>query len=166
MPMDAAVPQVRLSAAEGTIIETCPGAAATIYEVAGRLAEQGGAALFIDYGHDAPRDGSSLQAVRAHRKVDPFSAPGEADLTAHVDFSTLAAVAQSRGCRWLGTVTQGRWLRSLGIEARADALAGFAPDKASAIHDAKDRLIGEGQMGALFKVMGLTAPNWPDGAGF
>ncbi|MEP7223026.1 MAG: SAM-dependent methyltransferase [Novosphingobium sp.] len=166
MPMDAAVPPARRDAPQGTIIETCPGAASVVYEVAGRLAEQGGAALFIDYGHDAQRDGSSLQAVRAHRKVDPFSAPGEADLTAHVDFSTLAAVAQSRGCRWLGTVTQGRWLRALGIEARADALAGFAPDQAPAIMEARDRLISEGQMGALFKVMGLAAPGWPDGAGF
>ena len=135
----------------------CPGAAAVVYEIAGRLNEQGGAALFIDYGHDAPRDGSTLQAVRAHLKVDPFVNPGEADLTAHVDFATLAPIAQSRGCKWLGTVTQGRWLRELGIEARANALADFAPDHAKALHDAKDRLIGEGQMGLLFKVMGLAA---------
>jgi NADH dehydrogenase [ubiquinone] 1 alpha subcomplex assembly factor 7 len=54
--------------------------------------------------------------VRDHRKVDPFANPGEADLTAHVDFATLAPIAQSRGCKWLGTVPQGRWLRDLGIE--------------------------------------------------
>ncbi len=165
-PMDAAVSEARRSAAQGTIIETCPGATAVLYEVAGRLVEQGGAALFIDYGHDALRDGSTLQAVRDHRKVDPFAMPGEADLTAHVDFATLAPIAESRGARWLGTVSQGRWLRELGIETRADALAQFAPQHASAIHAAKDRLIGEGQMGALFKVMGLAGPNWPDGAGF
>ena len=166
MPMDGAVPDARKQAPPGTILEVCPGAAATVYEVAGRLVEQGGAALFIDYGHDVIRDGSTLQAVRAHRKVDPFSTPGEADLTAHVDFATLAPIAQSRGSRWLGTITQGRWLRALGIEARADALAAFAPEHAVAIHAAKERLIGEGQMGALFKVMGLAAPAWPDGAGF
>jgi len=165
-PMDAAVPEARRGAAEGTIIETCPGAAATIYEVAGRLVEQGGAALFIDYGHDQVRDGSTLQAVRAHLKVDPFVNPGEADLTAHVDFATLAPIAQSRGCKWLGTVPQGRWLRELGIETRAQALAGHAPQHAAAIQTAMERLIGEGQMGALFKVMGLAAPGWPDGAGF
>ncbi len=165
-PMDAAVPEARRDAPDGTIIETCPGAAATIYEVAGRLAAQGGAALFIDYGTDEIRDGSTLQAVRAHRKVDPFINPGEADLTAHVDFATLAPIAQSRGVRWLGTVPQGRWLRDLGIEARADALAAAAPQQAAAVHAAKDRLIGEGQMGVLFKVMGLAAPGWPDGAGF
>ena len=165
-PMDAAVPEARRAAAPGTIIETCPGAAATVYEVAGRLIEQGGAALFIDYGHDELRDGSTLQAVRAHLKVDPFTMPGEADLTAHVDFATLAPIAQSRGCKWLGTVPQGRWLRNLGIEARAEALAATAPQHAAAIHAAKDRLVGEGQMGLLFKVMGLAAPSWPDGAGF
>ncbi|MBS0481840.1 MAG: SAM-dependent methyltransferase [Proteobacteria bacterium] len=165
-PMDAAVPEVRRAAPDGTIIETCPGAAATIYEVAGRLIEQGGAALFIDYGHGEVRDGSTLQAVRRHLKVDPFANPGEADLTAHVDFATLAPIAQSRGCKWLGTATQGRWLRELGIEARADALATVAPQHAAAIHAAKDRLIGEGQMGLLFKVMGLAAPTWPDGVGF
>ena len=165
-PMDAAIPEARREAEVGTILETCPGAQATIYEVAGRLAAQGGAALFIDYGYDAPRGGSTFQAVRAHRKVDPFAAPGEADLTAHVDFATLARIAEARGARWLGTVTQGRWLRELGIEMRADSLTAFAPEHAAAIAAAKDRLIGEGQMGALFKVMGLAGPNWPDGVGF
>jgi NADH dehydrogenase [ubiquinone] 1 alpha subcomplex assembly factor 7 len=165
-PMDAAVPELRRGAAEGTIIETCPGAAATVYEVAGRLVEQGGAALFIDYGHDSVRDGSTLQAVRAHLKADPFVNPGEADLTAHVDFATLAPIAESRGCRWLGTVPQGRWLRNLGIEARTATLSQSAPQHTAALEAARDRLTGEGQMGLLFKVMGLAAPTWPGGAGF
>lgn len=165
-PMDPAVPPALRNAAEGTILETSPASAAVLYEVSGRLAGQGGAALFIDYGHAEPRFGSSLQAVREHRKVDVFASPGEADLTAHVDFSVLAPIAQSRGVRWLGTVEQGRWLRSLGIEARADALAAFAPTHAAAIHAARERLTGEGQMGALFKVMGLAGPNWPEAAGF
>lgn len=165
-PMDAAIPEDRRDAPEGTIIETCPGAAATVFEVAGRLAAQGGAALFIDYGYDQVRNGSSLQAVRAHRKVDPFEAPGEADLTALVDFATLSHVALSRGARVLGIAEQGAWLRALGIDARADALARNAPEQADAIRLARDRLVDPAQMGALFKVMGLTAPDWPDGAGF
>ena len=165
-PMEAAVPEARRAAPLGTIIESCPGAAAVVYEVAGRLIEQGGAALLIDYGHDVLREGSTLQAVRQHLKVDPFTQPGEADLTAHVDFAALAPIAQSRGAKWLGTVPQGRWLRNLGIEARAAALAELAPPQAAAIEAAKERLIGEGQMGLLFKVMGLAAPSWPMGAGF
>ena len=165
-PMDAAVPEIHRHAPEGSLIETSPASAAVVYEIAGRLAMQGGAALLIDYGHTAPQLGSTLQAVRAHRKVDVFATPGNADLTAHVDFSALAGIVLARGVRWLGTVEQGRWLRALGIEARAEALAHHAPAQAHAVRDACDRLIGEGQMGALFKVMGLAGRNWSAGAGF
>ena len=94
------------------------------------------------------------------------AAPGEADLTAHVDFATMADIARSRGARWLGTVPQGAWLRALGIEARAAALADFAPQHRDALMRAKDRLTGDGEMGLLFKVMGLAGPDWPDGVGF
>jgi NADH dehydrogenase [ubiquinone] 1 alpha subcomplex assembly factor 7 len=165
-PMDAAVPEGRRGADAGTVIETCPGAAAAVSEVAERLARQGGAALFVDYGHAEPRTGSTLQAVRAHRKVDPFDAPGEADLTAHVDFATLAGIAASHGARWLGTVPQGVWLRALGIEVRAAALASAAPGLREALARDVERLAGDEQMGQLFKVMGLAAPGWPDAAGF
>ena len=165
-PRDSALPEARRGEPEGTLIETSPAAAAIVYEVAGRLVEQGGAALFIDYGHAAPRTGSTFQAVRRHKKVDPFKAPGTADLTAHVDFAMLAQVAQSREARWLGTVTQREWLRALGIEGRAEALSEFAPQHREALHSAMHRLIDPSQMGELFKVMGLAAPNWPDPVGF
>jgi len=165
-PMDNAVPPAMRIAHESAILETSPASAAVMYEIAGRLEDQGGAALIIDYGYAEPRLGSSLQAVRDHRKVDVFAAPGDADLTAHVDFSALAPIAQSRGARWLGTVEQGNWLCALGIDARADTLAAAAPARANAIYAARDRLIAEGQMGALFKVMGLAGPTWPEGAGF
>jgi NADH dehydrogenase [ubiquinone] 1 alpha subcomplex assembly factor 7 len=165
-PMDAAVPEERRQAAPGTILETCPGAATAVDEVARRLARQGGAALFIDYGYAEPRFGSSLQALRAHRMVDPFVEPGEADLTAHVDFATMAQVATAQGCRWLGTVPQGHWLTALGIDARAAALSRAAPDQAEAIDAARHRLVAPEQMGELFKVMALAGPDWPEGAGF
>ena len=165
-PMDGAVPEEWADAVEGTILETSPASAAIVDEVAGRLADQRGAALFIDYGARESRTGSTLQAVRAHRKVDPFAAPGEADLTAHVDFATLARIAETRGARHLGTVTQGAWLRALGIDARVEALATHAPHRREEIIAARDRLVADDQMGALFKVMGLASPDWPDGAGF
>ncbi len=165
-PMDAALPEDRRAAPVGTIIETCPGAAAVVFELAGRLVAQGGAGLVIDYGHAEPRDGSTLQAVRAHAKVDPFVDPGEADLTALVDFATLRAVAESRDCRWLGTVGQGAWLTALGAPARAQALAAARPDQAEAILSGCTRLIAPDQMGELFKVMGLATPHWPEAEGF
>ncbi len=166
VPMDSAVPEARRDAVPGTVIETCPGAAATLFEVAGRLGKQGGAALFIDYGYAASQAGSSVQAVRAHRKVDWLAEPGVADISAHVDFAQCAAVAQSRGARWLGTVEQGAFLKALGIDARAEALANFAPQHREALMAARDRLTSPDEMGSLFKVMALAAPDWPDGAGF
>jgi NADH dehydrogenase [ubiquinone] 1 alpha subcomplex assembly factor 7 len=107
-----------------------------------------------------------LQAIRAHTKVDPLALPGEADLTAHVDFATLAELARRHGARWLGTVEQGAWLHAIGLGARAEALARAAPDQREAIGRAVQRLAGDEQMGRLFKVMALAAPDWPDGAGF
>jgi len=165
-PMDIAVPEERRQAEPGTVIETSPAAASVMGEIAGRLAGQGGAALIVDYGHDAPRAGSTLQAVRAHQKVDPFEAPGEADLTTHVDFAALAGIAQASGCRWLGTVGQGAWLQAMGIDVRAASLARTAPGQAAVIEAQKQRLIAEDQMGILFKVMGLAGPGWPDGWGY
>jgi NADH dehydrogenase [ubiquinone] 1 alpha subcomplex assembly factor 7 len=165
-PMDAAVPPHLATAEPGAIIETCPAAAAVVDDLARRLAAQGGAALFIDYGRTQPAHGSSLQAVRAHRKVDPFTHPGEADLTALVDFSVLPPLATAAGARWLGTVEQGAFLATLGLGARVAALSRAQPDQAEAIRAAAHRLAHPDAMGSLFKVMGLAAPDWPDGAGF
>jgi NADH dehydrogenase [ubiquinone] 1 alpha subcomplex assembly factor 7 len=165
-PMDAAVPADWRGASQGTLIETCPGAAAVMTEVVTRLAGQGGAALMIDYGHTELRGGSTLQAVRAHKKVDPLAMPGEADLTAHVDFETLARIARSHDVRRLGPVPQGRWLTQLGIDMRAEALAKMAPQYAAQLQQDKHRLVADDQMGLLFKVMGLAGPAWPGGTGF
>jgi NADH dehydrogenase [ubiquinone] 1 alpha subcomplex assembly factor 7 len=164
-PMEAAVPEHFAAVGEGAIVETSPASAAVVQEVASRLVAQGGAALFIDYGYAGPQLGSTLQAVRAHQKVDAFAAPGEADLTAHVDFGTLAQVAEHAGARWLGTSGQGAWLAALGIGMRAGSLARAAPHAAEAIEAATIRLTAPTEMGTLFKVMGLAAPGWPDGAG-
>ncbi len=165
-PMDSAVPEDMRDVPTDTIIESCSGAAATMFEIAGRLNTQGGAALLIDYGHTEKRTGSTLQAIASHKKVDPFAAPGTADLTSHVDFATLAQIAQSRECKWMGTVTQGQFLRGLGIDQRAENLATAAPQYAGELQAARNRLADSDQMGNLFKVMGLAAPSWPDGVGF
>jgi NADH dehydrogenase [ubiquinone] 1 alpha subcomplex assembly factor 7 len=164
--MDPAVPVEFHQAEEGTILETCPAAAAIMYEVAGRLVDQQGAALFIDYGHAELKAGSTFQAVKDHQKVSPFAAPGEADLTALVDFATLSRIALSRDARHVGTVTQGDWLRGLGIETRAKNLIAQAPQYEQEIGAAMDRLIADDQMGKLFKVMALASPHWQGGAGF
>tara|TARA_B100000378_G_scaffold121229_1_gene97740 strand:+ start:11515 stop:12612 length:1098 start_codon:yes stop_codon:yes gene_type:complete len=164
-PMDSAVPQARADAPEDTIIEVCPAANAIMHELAGRIARQGGAMLAIDYGHLASFEGSSLQAVRAHEKVDPFADPGMADLTAHVDFAALAETAASAGCRVDGMAEQGEFLLSLGIAQRASVLARTNPQSAGEVAQALDRLVSPQAMGALFKVLALASHAWPTGAG-
>ena len=144
--------------------ESSPASLAFVREVSDRLARQGGAALIVDYGHDRPGKGDTLQSVSRHAYADPFEAPGERDLTAHVDFSALAAAA--RGVRVSGPVGQGDWLDAMGLPLRAAALAKAAPGRSQEIAEARDRLASPERMGRLFKVMALSARGWPDPAGF
>ena len=165
-PMDSIVPSTWRSAPQGTLIETSPAAAAVMNEISERLIKQGGAALIIDYGGLEHRSGSTLQALRQHKKVDPLAMPGEADITAHVDFEMLRHIAQKKGAAVMGTVMQGEWLTALGIETRTEALQRKQPAQANVIKRQRDRLVAEDQMGLLFKVLGVHSPNWPNGVGF
>ncbi len=79
---------------EGSVAEICPEAREIARALGGRLTDEGGAALFIDYGYSASAPGDSFQAVSSHRRFDPLKDPGSADLTAHVDFAALAAAAR------------------------------------------------------------------------
>ena len=164
-PMDDAVPKEHRAQPVGTVIETCPAAAATIEAIARRIDVQGGAALFIDYGYLAPRTGETLQAVKHHEKVGVFEAPGEMDLTALVDFTSLADIAKREGLA-VETATQGAWLSALGIGLRARALAQRSPEHGKAVAEAHDRLVSPKAMGELFKVMAITPREAPRGAGF
>ncbi len=146
--------------------EESPESAAIVAALAGRLAAQGGAMLVVDYGHDRPGRGDTLQAVSRHAFADPWRAPGSADLTVHVDFFALAAVGREAGARQFGPVTQGAWLEAMGIGLRAAALAKATPDRAGEIEAARERLVAPEQMGRLFKAMALVAVSWPEPAGF
>ena len=167
LPLDVLVPPVLAGAPVGSIIELAPTGDAIIAGIADRLVRRGGAALAIDYGYSGPAVGDTLQAVRAHRYADPFADPGEADLTAHVDFVALARAADKVGAVVHGPVTQGALLRALGVEARTAALLTRATDaQAELLRSGTARLIGDDAMGELFKALALTAPNWPQPGGF
>ncbi|HEY6049231.1 MAG TPA: SAM-dependent methyltransferase, partial [Sphingomicrobium sp.] len=92
--------------------------------------------------------------------------PGEQDLTAHVDFEAVGRTAQEAGTAVTRVARQGDWLKRLGIDARAEALARANPDRADDVASALDRLTAPDQMGELFKVIGIHAPDWPAPAGF
>jgi NADH dehydrogenase [ubiquinone] 1 alpha subcomplex assembly factor 7 len=163
-PADDSVPAPLRGSAVGSIVETAPVSAAIMQRCAFGLTRHGGAMLVIDYGYRGPAAGDTLQAVKAHGFADPFTDPGQVDLTTHVDFTALAAATQ--GVAIAGPVGQGAWLQALGIDARLSALTSAAPDRAADLAGQRDRLVEPQAMGELFKVMAATAPGWPRPEGF
>ncbi|HTK34747.1 MAG TPA: class I SAM-dependent methyltransferase [Caulobacteraceae bacterium] len=144
-----------MDAPEGVVVEISPAQEAFADALARRIAADSGAALLVDYGRDRPEPGDTLQALSRHQKVDPLRTPGQADLTVHADFPAVAAAARAAGAGTTRTVTQGDFLRALGIEVRAAALARGQPERAAVIARQLARLTGEDQMGRLFKVLGV-----------
>jgi NADH dehydrogenase [ubiquinone] 1 alpha subcomplex assembly factor 7 len=162
----AAIPDHLRASPPGTIIETSPASVAVIRQLAQLIGRSGGALLLIDYGHARTAPGETLQAVLHHEYADPWINPGAHDLTAHVDFESLAAAAERAGLRPFGPRGQGEWLETMGIGLRAAALSKAAPTHAEEIAAARHRLTDPQEMGMLFKVMALVAPGWPEPAGF
>mgnify|MGYP003119921818 CR=1 FL=1 len=140
---------------EGDLVELCDAAAPVTQAIAVRIATHGGAALIADYG-DWRALGDTMQAVRAHEPADPLQAPGEADLTAHVDFEALAMAAKSKGCAYTRLTPQGVFLERLGITDRARALAApLQGDRLETLTAEHRRLTHPEEMGNLFKILGL-----------
>ena len=99
---------------------------------------------------------------RHQAHADPFSRPGEEDITAHVDFSALAQAALGAGAQMLGYATQAQFLVNCGItdvlgEANLENALHYAPIASQA-----QKLLSPAEMGELFKVLavgkGLDAP--------
>ncbi len=152
--------------APGEVVELGAAAEALAALIGGRIARHGGVALIVDYGGWRSR-GDTLQAVRAHAPADPLEAPGEADLTAHVDFEALARAAAGAGAAVAGPVAQGVLLDRLGIAARARVLAArLSGDRLGAHLAALRRLTHPDEMGRLFRAIGLHAPGTPPPPGF
>ncbi|MDO8839952.1 MAG: SAM-dependent methyltransferase [Parvibaculum sp.] len=154
---DKALPAAMRDAPEGAFVETSPASLAIAEGISARIAARGGAALIVDYGHVRSAPGDTLQALRGHEYANPFDAPGEADLTAHVDFESLALAVVAGGAAAYGPVEQGAFLRALGIEARAAALRKQATEaQARDINSGLQRLTAPDEMGSLFKVLGIA----------
>jgi NADH dehydrogenase [ubiquinone] 1 alpha subcomplex assembly factor 7 len=84
-----------------------------------------------------------------------LAAPGESDISAHVDFFALASAAAQAGALVYGPVTQCNFLADLGIGPRAERLIMANPTEARKIAAAVDRLVNPADMGALFKVVAI-----------
>lgn len=165
-PADPLIPPRLVHSHEGAIVEASPASAAIMEALAQSIVRQGGAMLVVDYGYEGPAVGDTLQAVKGHSYADVFADIGEADLTAHVDFTALAEVARRTGARTFGPVSQAALLTGLGLSARADALKRANPDRADSIDEDVNRLTSPEEMGVLFKALAVTAPDWAIPAAF
>jgi SAM-dependent MidA family methyltransferase len=115
-----------------------------------QLAARNAVALFIDYGPATDQPGESLQAIRHGAPAPPLETPGQADLTAHVNFAALAKIAHTQG-----PVPQNRFLTQLGLLQRTQKLAEKNPAQAKALNLAAWRLTAPEAMGSLFKVLAV-----------
>jgi SAM-dependent MidA family methyltransferase len=157
---EVTLPPLVRAAPVGAVFEWRPDA--EIMKVAKRVRDQDGAAVIIDYGHMRSDAGDTFQAIARHSFTDPLKNPGQADVTAHVDFQALSRAAEDLGARVHGPVTQGDFLKRLGIESRAATLMAKADHEVSAdISGALKRLTdsGRGGMGSMFKVLGISQPD-------
>ena len=127
-----------------------------------KLAARDAVALFLDYGPMQSAPGSSVQAIRDRAYADPLEFPGQADLTAHVDFAAIAASVENVQ----GPVKQNVFLTGLGLFQRSDFLARKYPDKARQFALAAQRLTAPEAMGSLFKAMALCPKHLPRLPGF
>ena len=121
-----------------------------------------GVIFIIDYGfprHEYYHPQRSMGTLMCHTRHrahgDPFLNPGEQDITAHVDFSALAAAAREAGLDLLGYATQAQFLVNCGItevlaQANLDNALHYAPIAAEA-----QQLLSPAEMGELFKVLAL-----------
>lgn len=171
-------PLIRAEAPLGSILEIGAIGHQYMTALAQRIADFGGAALVIDYGHTQTCLGDSVQALWRHQPISPLEAPGECDVTAHVDFASLARAAEASGAAVIGPVTQASFLTQIGLHQRAEALKRRAdPAQCLDIDRALARLIatepeaGAGGkpvpgMGALFKAMAITNSYVPPPPGF
>ena len=155
---EALIPLALRDAPLGSTVEVSIAQASLGRSVGERIARDGGAALFVDYGRAEPSLGDTLQALLRHRKVDPLTTAGEADLTVHADFHTFAEAARGAGAATTPVVTQSDFLRALGVEARAEALMRVRPDRADPLARQLHRLIAPEEMGSLFKAVAIHSP--------
>ncbi len=156
-------------AKDGDVLEVCPPALYMMGDIAARLKSYGGGALIIDYGYTKPGVGNTIQAMKGHDFHPPLEAPGEADITAHVNFMALQTALGELEMDVLGPVTQRDFLKNLGIDYRAEQIISANPDRPGAaenIQKGLKKLVGEKEMGNLFKVLGISYGLYGEPPGF
>ncbi|MDB5612529.1 MAG: class SAM-dependent methyltransferase, partial [Devosia sp.] len=153
-----AMPEAIANAAPNSVFEVGLASGEVMKRIASTVSTQGGAILAIDYGYARTQTGETLQGVRKHKFANVLEAPGETDISAHVDFEALGNLAANAGLAVQPLATQGEFLRRMGMDQRAKALSAANPGSAADVTAAKNRLMDADQMGELFKVFCASSP--------
>ncbi len=113
-----------------------------------------GALLVIDYGfpqreyyHPQRLMGTVMCHFRHHAHSDPLWMAGLNDVTAHVDFSAMAAAAHASGLDVMGYTSQAHFLLNCGVLDQLQTQ--YTARNSAALH----RLVSEAEMGELVKVL-------------
>jgi SAM-dependent MidA family methyltransferase len=130
------------------------------------LAARDAVALFIDYGAATGDPAETVQAIRNNAYANPLECPGQADITAHVDFRALTQTAREAGALPHGPIPQNRFLTACGLFQRTDALAQKNPAMSEPLKLAARRLTAPEAMGTLFKAFAITPHDFPTLPGF
>ncbi|XP_070782548.1 protein arginine methyltransferase NDUFAF7, mitochondrial [Enoplosus armatus] len=150
-------------------VEVCAEGGVIVQQLARRIAEDGGAALIADYGHDGTKT-DTFRGFKGHQLHDVLSSPGSADLTADVDFSYLRRVAGG-GVACLGPVAQRTFLKNMGIDSRLQVLLRNCSDASTKkqLIGSYDMLTNPAKMGERFHFFSLlhhsrlAKPKKPEG---
>jgi SAM-dependent MidA family methyltransferase len=132
--------------------------------IANAFSGKQGFAVFIDYGYTreqqlAGRHRDTLMTYRAHRaSPSPYEAPGEQDITAHVNFTALRTVASDRGLDPLALLTQSQFLLGIGEQTQfADAFQdSVLPQERAKVALQLKHLTSPEAMGETFHVLVLS----------
>ena len=142
----------------GTVMEHSPASRSIMRQLATHIHQHGGAGIIIDYGYLGEAHHDTLQALKAHLFHPVLAEPGEADITAHVDFTSLMEIARDAGNGVAPLIHQGEFLIRMGAQLRLEMLLRHAtPEQRSQLITGLERLISPQAMGELFKVMAFVS---------
>jgi SAM-dependent MidA family methyltransferase len=145
----------------GYLTEFSPAATALVSSLA--ISLQRGAIILIDYGfsareyyHPQRNQGTLMCHYQHHAHPDPLVNIGLQDITAHVDFSSVAYAGVNHGLSLAGFCSQAQFLMNAGMlklmaQVSPDDVSRYAPLAAAA-----QKLLSPAEMGDIFKVMALT----------
>ncbi len=122
-----------------------------------------GMLLLIDYGYPRGeyylperRDGTLLCHHRHRAHADPYEYLGMQDITAHVDFSAVAAAGRAAGLRLAGYTTQANFLLGCGLDHHLHAATGDSPEALLDLAAGAKQLLLPAAMGERFQAIAFT----------